>query len=244
MTDDNTLECATHGKAYVTYICGHLHLQPLQEWYCDYPSKDNPWPDAWCADCDKAFLEFGEWNDENSDCIDGKVICNNCYEDRKGSSVAPLMEARKATWEPLISEATEQLKAKQKILAEQFSLAKHERWDWDQETSEITFSNNGKPAVTARIQFVGSVSTTGGTWLWSWANEHVNQPVFEDILRLREFGDEHDYPNLTTPLWPADEADGWEMTALAAMHLSADGAYRTPSNTGFTFMVLSGVKLI
>jgi len=48
--------------------------------------------------------------------------------------------------------------------------------------------------------------------------------------------------DLAAPLCPADEHDGWGMTAVAAHLLEADGAYRTPGDNGFTYMLLSNVR--
>lgn len=49
MSDGTTIECAEHGAAALTYVCRHLAANPAQRWYCEYPTEDNPWPDAWCA---------------------------------------------------------------------------------------------------------------------------------------------------------------------------------------------------
>jgi hypothetical protein len=36
--------------------------------------------------------------------------------------------------------------------------------------------------------------------------------------------------------------DGWEMTSVAAFLLKAKGAYRSPDERGFTFMILTDVR--
>ena len=243
MTDfEQKIECPTHGEAYPTYVCGHLANDPQQQWFCDYPSEKNPWPDAWCSACDQEFQKHGEWNEKNEQVLNVKLTCHCCYEKFKGSSVETLMEARSESWRPLLSNAVSELQEKQDSLDERFGLSSHERWDWDQETGEIVFTNAGMPAMIARIQFVGSISTVSDTWLWSWDNPSFNSDTVNELLTLRDFGEAEHFAKLTVPKWPAGEADGWEMTAVAAKVLNAQGAYRTPGETGFTYMLLDNVR--
>ncbi len=170
-----------------------------------------------------------------------QLICHCCYEERKASSVTPQMAARRDAWTPFLSNAISDLQAKQDLIEQRFNLSQHERWDWDQETGHIVFSNAGVPALVARIQFVGSVSTLSNTWLWSWANPSVEAKMADEMLAVRTFGEAETFANLTVPKWPADEVDGWEMTAVAAKMLDAQGAYRTNDDNGFTFMLLMDV---
>lgn len=241
---DRDIECPVHGSNHGTYICSHLMNDPLQPWFCDYPAEDNPWPDAWCGACEEVFQTEGEWNENNEDDVDIRLVCSRCYDDQKGSSVAPLMEAASERWEPFISGAIDELTIKQDRLQERFDLSKHERWDYDQETGEIVFSNAGVPAVAGRFQIVGSISTVNDTWLWSWANFSLTPNIFEKLHTVRTFGESQGFANLTTPKWPASEEDGWELTAVAAKVLNADGAYRTPSGSGFLFMLLMDVRRV
>jgi hypothetical protein len=239
---EQKIECPTHGEAEPTYVCGHLANDPQQQWYCDYPSEENPWPDSWCSACDRAFQKEGEWNEKNEPGLDVTLMCHCCYEEFKGRTVAPLMEARSESWQPFLSDAVSELRTKQDLLNEEFGLSRHERWDWDQETGEIVFTNAGWPALIARIQFVGSVSKLSHTWLWSWANPSFEANTVKYVPTLRAFGEAEHFANLTVPKWPAEEVDGWEMTAVAAKVLDAEGAYRTPCDTGFTFMLLLDVR--
>jgi Family of unknown function (DUF6882) len=47
---------------------------------------------------------------------------------------------------------------------------------------------------------------------------------------------------LTTPNWPADETDGWEMASLAGYILGAEGVYRPPFDHLRWFMLLSNLR--
>jgi hypothetical protein len=79
----STIQCNEHGSAYETFICEHLLKDPQQLWCSREPTAENPWPDAWCQQCDKEFQRFGEWNEENEDKVPIKLICHHCYLKRR-----------------------------------------------------------------------------------------------------------------------------------------------------------------
>src|SRR5262245_22013368 len=58
-----------------------------------------------------------------------------------------------------------------------FDLGSYERFDWNQESGRLEFSDGPLVKVVAKIQFVGSISTVTDTWLWSWANDSVLEPL-------------------------------------------------------------------
>jgi hypothetical protein len=141
----------------------------------------------------------------------------------------------------LVTEANAYLRQCQDALSTDFELRRWPRYDWDQETRQLVFSEKGQPRVVADIQFVGSISTLSDTWLWSWANDTVDGPLTVSASKVKLYGEEHDIPQLYTKKWHAHEPDGWEMTAIAALLLGAKGAYRSPDDDGATFMIMSRV---
>jgi len=153
------------------------------------------------------------------------------------------MEATPAFVE-LVTTAHAYLSARQEGLRARFRLGEWGRWDWSQSTGQLIFSESegGPPRVVATFQFVGSVSTRGGTWLWGWANPDFERRLTADIAKVVELGEARGIPQLTTPEWKADEVDGWEMTAIAAYVLEAVGAYRTPGDNGFAYFVLTSIR--
>ncbi|MBV8673007.1 MAG: hypothetical protein JOZ33_06205 [Acidobacteriaceae bacterium] len=86
-----TVNCATHGESFETFVCEHLAANPSQRWYSSAPSVENPWPDAWCHICNHYFEEQGEWNDANSHHIKAELLCHNCYQTfREGATTKPV----------------------------------------------------------------------------------------------------------------------------------------------------------
>jgi hypothetical protein len=144
----------------------------------------------------------------------------------------------------LVTEAHAYATARQDELRRDFRLGEWARWDWNQDTGQLVFAERagGPPRVVCDIQFTGSISTEGGTWLWSWANSHFDPRWTRDVRDVRLVGESRGIPQLTEPKWEANEALGWEMTSITAFVLRAKGVYRTPREGGFTFMVLTSVR--
>jgi hypothetical protein len=145
---------------------------------------------------------------------------------------------RTPPFEALIEEAQGYLRDCQAALQTEYRLWEWPRYDWNQETRQLIFSENGVAKVIAEVQFVGSISTRSDTWLWAWANDTVDLPLSSSIRAVRDYGEKHEFDHLTTKKWHAHEVDGWEMTAIAALLLKARGTYRSPKDDGFTFMLM------
>ncbi len=148
------------------------------------------------------------------------------------------------TWPGFLNRAYAYLDVQQERCKRWFGLGSHERYIWDQNTGLIAFSDGGVVKVEAPVQFVGSISSKTGTWLWAWADESVRERVRRQLEAVRTFGEENGFGKLVEPEWPADETDGWQMTAVTAYILRAAGAYRTRDDAGVLFMVLTGIERV
>jgi len=245
LEESDALECAQHGKAHTTYVCEHLISHPVQKWHSDYPDAENHWPDAWCAACNAHYLaEGGEWNERNEDLVPIKLMCHVCYEGARSASLARMAGPVFDAWDAFLDTCFEELKTKNDQLNQDFDLGSHQRYDWDQEKAELVFSNDGVPAVIAKIDFIGSHSSRSDTWLWAWANFHLLENIRTRIIAVRDFGELHDYPCLITPKWEAEEGDAWDMAAVAAHVLDARGVYRSPREGGASFMLIREIRKV
>jgi hypothetical protein len=242
MSDDpRSVECDDHGSQTATYVCHHL-LDGRGAGFNQVFDPDEPdglFPSAWCDACDDVLETEGEWNETALDFAVLRLLCSACY-----------LKVRLLNWPRsthtdlarLLEQSIDYLQDKQDALTSRFHLSDHDRYDWHQESGQLIFSNRGVPAVVADIQFVGSISTRSHTWMWSWANESFLEAVRSEIRRVRAYGDEHSLMKLACAYWGAEEEDGWQMAAVSAYLLKAQGAYRSPDEHGFTFMVLTDVR--
>ncbi|MBS1802856.1 MAG: hypothetical protein JST28_05785 [Acidobacteria bacterium] len=137
------------------------------------------------------------------------ALCGDCFED----FVHPL-------WH--------ELEAKNDEFWRRFG--RHERWDWDDESATLTFTDPSLPTVRINVSIVGTVQ--GTSWQWSWANRNITASSKLGMEKVREYGEANSLEKLTSGFLEADEYTGWEMTAVAAHILNAPGAYSFPTEHG------------
>lgn len=116
---------------------------------------------------------------------------------------------------------------------DEFRISDWPRWDYDFDAGTMTFSQDGVPKVIASIQVVGSTSISGGTWLWSWANEYMPGRIADRMGAIQTFGEVENLTLLTEAVRADEEHLGWKLTAIAAKLLDAKGGYRCPGENGF-----------
>lgn len=134
------------------------------------------------------------------------------------------------------------VRRRQDVALERFKIGGYDRFDWSQESRVIVFSSARTPKVVADVQFVGSYSDTSKTWLWAWANHSIEPVLVQDSLRVKAYGTERHFQQLTEAKWPATEADGWEMATFQAYVTGADVMYRTPFKGGKTYLTLKNIR--
>lgn len=117
---------------------------------------------------------------------------------------------------------------------------KYKRWDWNDETVTLTFSDPDKSLLRIHVTVVGT--TKGDRWQWTWANRNFEDRSRLGMEKVREFGEVHGFAKLTTPFLDADEHTGWEMTSIASHVLKAFGSYRFPTDEGFCYLVFRSIE--
>ena len=144
-------------------------------------------------------------------------------------------------YEALIETAYAYLQQQQAQTWATFDIDSYGHYHYDQETGKLVFSNNGIVRVISDFQAVGSVSTRSNTWLWAWANDSILAGVRQAAESVHVFGEREQITEVVAPSWPADETDGWAMTALTAYLTQAKGGYRCPDDHGFLYVVFTDI---
>ncbi len=134
------------------------------------------------------------------------------------------------------------LEVQQEQWCDQFKMDEYERFDIRPQSAELVFSNSGIPKVIATIQFAGSLSTKSDTWLWSWANDSMPAQAKQDILRVKEWGEQHGAFPLTNRHFEADDKLCFSLTAICARLLDARGVYRAPGPDVYAYLVITDVR--
>jgi hypothetical protein len=84
--DARTIKCGTHGSVGQAFVCSHLALEKEKSLGFFEPQfdPDDPEPQAWCGDCEKALNELGDWTDELTKEADIRLVCEFCFETIRG----------------------------------------------------------------------------------------------------------------------------------------------------------------
>lgn len=77
----DTIQCNTHGESEKTYLCTHLMGESVGLGFNHRkPTKKNPFPDAWCDNCEIIRTAHGGWNAESEKLTKIVLLCSGCYE--------------------------------------------------------------------------------------------------------------------------------------------------------------------
>lgn len=238
----NQIDCEFHGKSNEAFVCRHLFEGKglgFNQSY-DPENPDDICPDAWCDQCESVLEKEGKWNENSEEFADIRLVCEHCYEEIRARNWKQDEEAIQY----LISNSFQYLQEKQADFLSEFEIESYERWDWKQDEGRLIFSNDDIPLVEADIQFVGTISTVRKTWLWAWANQSLNENIKSESRFLKDEFNDFGYEKLSSARWTATEEDGWEMTAILAKETNAIGAYRTPSEDRYVYMIVTAARKV
>jgi hypothetical protein len=77
----NTVRCSKHGESQQSFACVHLIGDATGLGFNrDDPTADNPFPDAWCDDCEIIRSAHSGWNEESEKLTKITLLCSGCYE--------------------------------------------------------------------------------------------------------------------------------------------------------------------
>ncbi|MFJ3526520.1 DUF6882 domain-containing protein [Streptomyces sp. NPDC090132] len=143
----------------------------------------------------------------------------------RGGNVGNRSKHDHSCWEAVVLAARERAHSRQAFMVERYGLSGDVQYDWSMDDAQITWSRDGKVFLTGRLTVIGSVSLAQQTWLWSWANESIPDPALGGMERVRQYGEENDYPVLPWPGFKSDPELVAEARMVAASVLDAEGLW-------------------
>lgn len=77
----DTVQCNVHGETPQTFVCVHLDGDSAGLGFNrEVPTEENPYPDAWCDECEKIREAHGGWDDVPEGQCKISLLCARCYE--------------------------------------------------------------------------------------------------------------------------------------------------------------------
>ena len=75
------IQCATHGECQQSFVCTHLLGETVGLGFNrNEPVDDNPFPDAWCDNCELIRAAHNGWNEQSEKLVKISLLCSGCYE--------------------------------------------------------------------------------------------------------------------------------------------------------------------
>jgi hypothetical protein len=75
------MNCATHGECQEAFVCTHLLGETAGLGFNrGVPTADNPFPDAWCDNCELIRAALSGWNEQSEKLAKISLLCSGCYE--------------------------------------------------------------------------------------------------------------------------------------------------------------------
>ena len=136
-------------------------------------------------------------------------------------------DAAEAEYEKFADVAWKSFRESSGKVDKQYGIGKYERWDFDQDTGQIVFSDKGVKKLIADAQIIGSWASNL-TWLWAWDNRSIDAALKKDALKVREFGKQKKFWRLTTAEFMSELHEGWTLIAIAGHITKAKTAFRGP----------------
>jgi hypothetical protein len=134
------------------------------------------------------------------------------------------------------------LEAQNAALNTRFTLGSHDRYDVDLENESLVFSTGGRPSVRARGTLIATFSQSSRVWAWGGYNKNLPASVREAAAALADAIPERDIWEVSTPLFPTDQATAWVLAALVCDRCGGEGVYGTPTADGLVFLLLRDVR--
>ena len=228
---DETVDCPRHGEGIPTWTCRHLAQGIACGYHGNRRTPEDPWPDAWCDACRQILEQEKGWNERSESFAGVSQLCHRCYEEARSlnavvpfetdEGAAQLTEIQSSA---LIQKARNYAKMVQEDVEERYRLSASKDVELDREGCRITFSMVDGGLV-AEAQLMGSLSSETSSWLWSWADDSVPEPLRRLASQRRLFGEVRGMQRLTEGSWEAGLGQAWEMVALGAYLTDADAVY-------------------
>jgi hypothetical protein len=148
------------------------------------------------------------------------------------------------TFEELAERSVESLTIKLEL--HRWWLENYDEWNLQQDdgTLVVRTSPRGEPIeARAPAQIIGSFNRLDGTWLWAWDNPSIAESLKRDARRVKQFGEEKSFTELTTPKVATDLQGALRFAAIASHVCAAQGVFSAAIGETYLYINFGEVKL-
>jgi hypothetical protein len=125
----------------------------------------------------------------------------------------------------LLADCVAKFEGKQDSAAKKWGIGTFERWELDQNQGILRFANTDGSGLETEAQVIGSFDPINSSWEWAWHNPYVADPLKTDVLKVKAYGETHQFPSLTTGKFIANESIANGMAAIALKVAGGDSVF-------------------
>lgn len=144
--------------------------------------------------------------------------------------------------EQFVAGCMERLQQKQSELSAR-GLALCDRFEVDLASGKLRFYDGQQLAVEADVTPIGTHAAKNESWQWAWANKSFPDDVRERAAKLKELALQTALAAFNERTLEVDEAQTWQLVAMACEHLGALGTYDFPTKNARMYVAIDRLAL-
>lgn len=141
-----------------------------------------------------------------------------------------------------VAGCVERLQQKQSELSAR-GLGSCDRFEVDLANGKLRFYDGPQLAVEADVTPIGTHAAKNESWQWAWANKSFPEDVRERAAKLKELALQTAQEAFTERILEVDEAQTWQLVAMACEHLGALGTYDFPTKNARMYVAIDRFAL-
>jgi hypothetical protein len=141
-----------------------------------------------------------------------------------------------------VASCVQRLQQKQSELSAR-GLGLCDRFEVDLASGKLRFYDGQQLAVVADVTPIGTHAAKNESWQWAWANKSFPDDVRERAAKLKELALQTALPAFNERTLEVDEAQTWQLVAMACEHLGALGTYDFPTRNARMYVAIERFAL-
>jgi hypothetical protein len=118
-----------------------------------------------------------------------------------------------------------------------------DRFEVDLANGKLRFYDGQQLAVEADVTPIGTHAAKNESWQWAWANKSFPDDVRERAAKVKELALETALEAFNERTLEVDEAQTWQLVAMACEHLGALGTYDFPTKNARMYVAIDRFAL-
>jgi uncharacterized protein DUF6882 len=140
-----------------------------------------------------------------------------------------------------VAGCVEKLTQKQTALSA-LGVGAYERFEVDLASGKLRFFDGEQLALEADVTPIGTHVSERASWQWAWANKSFPDEVRERAAKVKELAAQTDSAAFKERTLEADEAQTWQLVAMACEHLGALGTYDFPTRSARMYVTIDRIQ--